>query len=192
MRYSCDMETLDLDGRKGLPPHLRVLAQSYPRATWQGHPNFNGLTAFWLERHGMFRQVMDKVLDLTQSYLDDPRDRYAPELSRYTGFFLNELHGHHSIEDQHYFPQFSRLDARLEQGFEILDKDHHALDAHIHALADATNAVLTAIKAGQGAKSAAGRLEATQVQFKKFLDRHLSDEEEIVVPLILEYGADLG
>ncbi|NBR90071.1 MAG: hemerythrin domain-containing protein [Rhodobacteraceae bacterium] len=186
------MNPLDLDARTGLPPHLRILADKYPRADWAGHPNFNQLTAFWLERHGMFRQVMTRVLDLTRGYIDAPRDRYAPELSRYTGFFLNELHGHHNIEDHHYFPQFNALDRRLEQGFELLDKDHHALDAHIHALAEATNRVLIAIREGQGAQDAAGALEKAQSGFQTFLERHLADEEEIIVPLILEYGSDLS
>ncbi len=183
--------TYALDARTGLPPHLRLLADRYPRAVWTGHANFNGLTAFWLERHGMFRQVMDKILTDTQAQLDAPKSRFAPELSRYTGFFLNELHGHHGIEDQHYFPKFMALDSRLAQGFDILDSDHHALDGHIHALAGATNAVLATLKSGARAQEDLGRLEAAQSAFRRFLDRHLSDEEEIIVPLILEYGADM-
>jgi hypothetical protein len=31
----------------------------------------------------------------------------------------------------------------------------------------------------------------THVNFEKFLHRHLTDEEEIIVPLILEYDPDL-
>lgn len=188
--------TLALDARTGLPPHLRTLADRYPRAVWTGHANFNGLTAFWLERHGMFRQVMDKILTDTQAQIDAAQPRYGAELARYTGFFLNELHGHHGIEDQHYFPKFSALDPRLAQGFEILDSDHHALDGHIHGLAEATNAVLGALKNGapqqSGAQDHLGRLEQAQSAFRRFLDRHLADEEEIIVPLILEYGAEMN
>lgn len=184
--------TYALDARTGLPPHLRVLADRYPRDSWTGHANFNGLTAFWLERHGLFRQVMDKILTATQAQIDAPQARYATELARYTGFFLNELHGHHGIEDQHYFPRFMALDRRLAQGFTILDRDHHALDGHIQGLADATSAVLGALKHGAAAQDHLGRLEASQAMFQRFLDRHLADEEDIVVPLILEYGADLG
>ena len=184
--------TLALDARTGLPPHLRLFADRYPRAVWTGHANFNGLTAFWLERHGMFRQVMDKILTDTQAQIDRPAPRYGAELARYTGFFLNELHGHHGIEDQHYFPKFAALDQRLAQGFEMLDTDHHALDGHIHALAEATNAVLGALKSGAPVQDHLGRLERAQSAFRGFLDRHLADEEEIVVPLILEYGAEMN
>lgn len=184
--------TLSIETRKGLPQHLRVLADRYPRREWRGHMNFNDLTAFWLERHLMFRQVLDKVIGDTQAHLDGKSQRYGPELSRYTGFFLDQLHGHHQIEDQHYFPQFMAMDKRLEQGFEMLDADHHALDHHLNSLATHTNEVLRALQQGQKARDQAGRLLEAQEGFKVFLDRHLMDEEEIIVPIVLEYGADMA
>lgn len=178
----------DLDGRKGLPEHLRVLADLYPRTEWQGHPNFNELTAFWLERHGMFRQLNATLIENTERRLDKDNPRFGPELQRYTGFYLNQLQGHHQIEDHHYFPQFIPLDARLEQGFEILDRDHHALDGHIHALAETTNAVLHRLAAGQDDLRESQALLAAQKAFSAFLHRHLEDEEDLIVPVILEYG----
>lgn len=183
---------LDLEIRKGLPAELRVLADKYPKATWSDHPNFNDLTSFWLERHAMFRTLIAKITDMGVDKLDNRETkRFAAELSRYSGFFLNQLHGHHSIEDEHYFPQFTKLDRRLERGFEILDRDHHSLDAHIHAFATKTNAVLQAIQSGDKASNTYGDLHETHLEFGTFLERHLQDEEEIIVPLILEYGADL-
>lgn len=185
------MDELALERRTGLPDHLRVLAELYARETWQGHPNFSGLTAFWLERHLMFRQLMERLIAGSERHLDRADPRFAAEMSQYTGLFLNQLHGHHTIEDQHYFPQFIPLDSRLEQGFEILDRDHHALDGHIHALADRSNAVLRLMAAGEDEKRAVDLLAATQRDFRGFLLRHLEDEEEIIVPVVLEYGADL-
>lgn len=182
----------DLETRKGLPAELRILADKYPKAMWNDHPNFNELTSFWLERHGMFRSLIAKITDMGVDKLENrTHKRFAPDLSRYSGFFLNQLHGHHSIEDEHYFPQFTKLDKRLVRGFEILDRDHHSLDAHIHAFATKTNAVLQAIQSGDKASNAYGALHETHLKFATFLERHLQDEEEIIVPLILEYGADL-
>lgn len=191
-RFDTMSNVFSIETRKGLPEHLRVLADRYPRAEWRGHMNFNDLTSFWLERHLMFRQVLDKVIGDTQAHLDGKALRYGPELSRYTGFFLDQLHGHHQIEDQHYFPQFMAMDKRLEQAFDILDADHHALDHHLNSLADHTNQVLRALQQGQKARDEAGRLLAAQEGFKTFLDRHLMDEEEIIVPIVLEYGADMS
>lgn len=177
-----------LDNRAGLPADLRVLADKYPRPVWTGHANFNELTAFWLDRHGMFRRVIQKLQSNTESFLDGAQPRFAPEVSRYTGFFLEQLHAHHTIEDDHYFPKFTQLDTRLERAFDLLDSDHHALDGHLHALADHTNAVLAKLQQGHEARSQAGTLLQTQKAFATFLERHLSDEEEIIVPLVLEYG----
>lgn len=187
---------LSIDTRKGLPDHLRVLADLYPRALWRGHGNFSQLTAFWLDRHLMFRQVLDKLVTDTQLHLDGRAGpRYGAELSRYTGFFLEQLHGHHGIEDHHYFPQFQKLDRRVTGAFALLDADHHALEGHIHALAEDTNAVLRALSKGQAQGSvqdASGRLLARQERFRGFLDRHLTDEEDVIVPLVLEYAPDIG
>lgn len=180
-----------LESRKTLPEHLRVLAEKYPRDGWEAHSNFDEMTRFWLDRHLMFREVIGKIQSQTRGYLDGPTPRFAPELARYTGFFLNQLHGHHTIEDHHYFPVFNKLDNRLERAFDILDRDHHALDGHIHGLAEKTNAVLEQLQAGRDARSEADLLLTAQHGFERFLNRHLFDEEEIIVPLVLEYAPDM-
>ncbi|MBV7378613.1 hemerythrin domain-containing protein [Maritimibacter dapengensis] len=183
----------DLEGRDGLPHDLRVLAELYPRADWTAHANFNELTAFWLDRHGMFRKVIGELTEKTQGMLDGEIDpmRYGAVTSRYTGFFLDGLHGHHTIEDHHYFPQLAPLDSRVVRAFDLLDRDHHALDHHMRALANATNAVLRPLQEGKDTRDVSGKLLETQEDFSRFLHRHLEDEEEIVVPLILEYGPDI-
>lgn len=179
---------LSLEHRIGLPEHLRVLAEKYPRDGWELHSNFDQMTRFWLDRHLMFRDLIDRLQSRSERFLNDPYDRFGPELSRFTGFFLNQLHGHHSIEDQHYFPQFLPLDGRLEHAFTLLDGDHHALDRHIHNLAASTNAVLETLQTGQDARPKCENLLAHQRDFDRFLQRHLFDEEEIIVPLVLEYA----
>ena len=59
----------------------------------------------------MFREVIKRIKHLSLSKIDNKgTERFEAELSRYSGFFLQQLHGHHTIEDQHFFPQFSKLD----------------------------------------------------------------------------------
>ncbi len=184
-------KSIALDERDRLPDALRVLLAEYPRDIWQSHRNFDGLTRFWLERHLMFRQALARLRDEAEAALDgrvDP-DRYRQNTARLAGFFLNQLHGHHMIEDHQYFPQLSALESRLGRGFEILDADHHQLDGHIHGLADRTNAMLQA--PAQGFNDAAGALHIALEGFEPFLDRHLLDEEDLVVPVILKHGAGL-
>lgn len=181
-----------LELRDGLPEHLQVLRAQYPRDMWTGHAHFNGLTAFWLERHGMFRQVMTRLVRDTQAMLDARAPRYGAEMPRLTGFLLDQLHGHHGIEDDHYFPMFRGLDARLLDGFDLLDADHHALDDQMAQLAEQSNLVLREIQAGDVARIDVADLLAVQQAFQRYLIRHLEDEEDLIVPLILEYGADMA
>ncbi len=179
-----------LETRDALPEPLRVLLQDYPREAWEADANFSHLIRFWLDRHVMFRRIMATMRSETEQVLDrsmEPRT-YAAHLSRYGSTFLNDLHGHHQIEDVHYFPHLKLLDARISRGFDILDRDHHAIDGHLHAFAEQANAVLHAIEARENAESAQGTLKAGLKRLDGFLDRHLSDEEELVVPVLLKHA----
>ena len=66
--------------------------------------------------------------------------------------------------------------------------NHQALDINIHDLAQKTNLLFFALKSAKDPRPAAENVFAAQFNFEKFLNRHLSDEEELVVPIILEYG----
>lgn len=182
---------LNLDLRAGLPEALQVLLKEFPRDIWESHENFDGLTRFWLERHMMFRQVLDRLQSEAEAVLDGKMDQmgYRRNTQRLAGFFLNQLHGHHQVEDHHYFPKLNALEPRLDRGFEILDGDHHALDHYLHALADGTNAMLQADQAGF--TDTAGALHKQLLTFTPFLNRHLLDEEDLIVPVILKHGENL-
>ncbi|MFK7871291.1 MAG: hemerythrin domain-containing protein [Roseobacter sp.] len=177
---------LALQTRAGLPDALRVLAKDLPRAQWEAHPNFGEMVQFWMQRHAMFRQVSDILRADAAARMDArmaPED-YAARLSHYGGMLLRELQTHHHVEDSHYFPQLITLDARLEKGFDLLERDHSALDGVLHSMADATNTVLTA----GAAQEPVGLFSECLTDFATLLERHLTDEEEIVVPVILKTG----
>lgn len=186
---------LALARRGGLPDPLRLLVERYPPSGWEAHPNFTALTRFWLDRHLGFRRAQGLLIAETRCFLDREREpmAYAHGLARLARMFVNELHGHHTIEDHHYFPLLKALDPRIAAGFDLLDADHRALDPALHALAAATNGVLEAIASGDPALTQAGALEIELGGFARLLDRHLIDEEELVVPVILDHPeAGLG
>ena len=187
-----DAHTLALEQRDALPDALRVLVKELPRGTWEAHPNFSPLTRFWLSRHLMFRELLEKLQGGTRAYLDDVMDAraYGRNAGRLAQMFLQELHAHHGIEDAHYFPLLTRLDQRLEKGFDLLDADHLALDGHLNGLADGTNAMLRGL-GGADPKAGAGALDNHLTAFGTFLNRHLVDEEELVVPVILKYAPEI-
>lgn len=189
------MDNLSLVDRSGLPDALRVLVAEYPRDGWETDPGFDGLIRFWLDRHLMFRRLMTEMRSGTEALLDNKVDaeRYSAMTSRYGGMFVNGLHEHHTIEDTHYFPKLVTKDARIEKGFAILDKDHHDLDVFLASFVDRANEVIRNTDTRDKLQTSAGHFREELVQLECLLDRHLTDEEDLIVPVILRYGApDMG
>src|SRR6056297_2663531 len=172
-----------LDTRTGLPEALRALVGGPERPDWEAHPEFGMLTGFWLDRHRMFRQLLTQLLAEATARADGtlPPERHDRLLAQRGGLFLNELHGHHGIEDQVYFPKMIAAAPGVERAFALLDADHHQLHDELDGFANDANALL------QG-KAGAAALEARLDRMDRFLDRHLTDEEDVVVPVILKVG----
>lgn len=185
------MSATTLAERAALPDALRILVEKYPRDIWESHHNFDGLTRFWLDRHMMFRRALAQWQDETRGFLDGGRDtrRQGQMTAQIGGFLINELHGHHHIEDVHYFPILSEAEKRLAKGFDLLDADHHALDSFLANLTEAANAHLRKLQDRDADhKASAGQMLTHLDQFEHFLNRHLLDEEELVVPVILHHA----
>ena len=181
---------LELETRAGLPDALRVLLEDYPREAWEADPNFSDLIRFWLDRHLMFRRLTAVMADEAEKSLDKAMDApvFAAHLSRYASMFANELHGHHMIEDRHYFPHLKVLDGRLSHGFDVLDRDHHAIDGHLARFAGDANAALRAISSGAGQRDAVAGFRSGLIRLDGFLNRHLTDEEDLIVPVLLKFA----
>lgn len=181
-----------LESRDGLPDALRALVEEYPRSGWTTDPGFNGLIQFWLERHMMFRKILARLSQESRAVIDRSADPHssARAVSQLGGMLVNQLHGHHQIEDAQYFPVLSQRDASLVRGFEILDADHHALDGHLATFVEGANAALNAAGDDRAFRENTAQFQSTVQTFEGFLERHLIDEEELVVPTILKYGMD--
>ncbi|MCF6321599.1 MAG: hemerythrin domain-containing protein [Rhizobiaceae bacterium] len=183
------MTQVDLETRKNLPQHLRKLLDKFPRINWHSHKNFGELTRFWLSRHIMFRELIGRMQQSSKNIIEPQDQQEAKSNIRHlTGFFLQQLHAHHTIEDQQFFPLLIPMDSDLKHGFEILDADHHVLDKQIDLLAGETNHLLSVLKSDKDPRAAADAVLNTQIKFEKFLNQHLVDEEELIVPILLEYG----
>ncbi|MGP6087659.1 hemerythrin domain-containing protein [Antarctobacter jejuensis] len=176
---------LDLTRRTALPDALYALRNDFPREGWEGHTNFGDLVAFWMERHMMFRRICETLREDAEAVIDGQLDpqRMQGRLSRYGSMLLQQLHGHHQIEDHHYFPQLINRERSLSRGFEILDRDHHAMDGLLHRFATSANGVLQQ-------QSEVGAFRDEVAAFEGLLLRHLEDEEDLVVPILLKHGSD--
>jgi len=173
-----------------LPDEMRLLLNSYPRDTWDDHPGFKDKTRQWLSAHRGFRFLAEKVNDCAETYLDrnEEGDRFARQLSYYGGILVGNLHGHHGWEDRHYFPELSAADPRLDAGLELLEQDHADLDAVLDRFVDVSNRTIKLMQLDekQAREEAAGVLESAAA-IANFLERHLGDEEDLAVPIILHH-----
>jgi len=186
-----DIEALALARRSGWPENLRVLLAHFPREHWQAHANLGEMARFWLSRHAMFRELAGMIEAIEAQFREGtlaaaefPR-QFVPRLQ----FLLSQLGVHHQIEDLHYFPIFRAADARLARGFDVLEGDHHAIHADMAATADSANALLRALTGDADALRRCGDAYAqASGTLIKGLIRHLDDEEDLIVPLILDRG----
>jgi iron-sulfur cluster repair protein YtfE (RIC family) len=191
-----DPADIPLDSRVGWPADLRVLIDRYPREVWGTHENLGAMARFWLERHDMFREVGDALRHATTAFREgtasaaDFRAWFPPRLQ----FFLQQLNSHHQVEDLHYFPVFQAAEQRLAHGFEVLETDHEVIHAQIVATVESANAFLRAATNDPEALRTAGdHYAGTSSGLLRLLTRHLGDEEDLIIPLILDRGeASLG
>lgn len=170
---------------------LRVLTRRHPRETWESHANLGEVARFWLQRHEMFRQLDAVIRDGTEAALQERREAgtFRTWLGRHLGWSLWQLEEHHQVEDHHYFPLFRRAEPRLAPGFELLERDHEALHAAIGRIVERANAVLAKEARDRAAFCAdLARFRDAQVDLGRALIRHLDDEEDLVIPLLLERG----
>ncbi len=177
--------------RPGLPEDLRYLLGAYPRRIWGDHPNFGPVTRFYLDRHAMFREAMSVMQRLTDEALDGarPPEAWSHDFGRIAGFFLNQLHEHHHIEDIHYFPALVRMEPGLKRGSDILDifgsTIHDALDRFQDGAAEALRALQAA---PADPKRPMADIGGELTRMDRLLVRHLFDEEELVIPTMLHRG----
>ncbi|MBN8629273.1 MAG: hemerythrin domain-containing protein [Rhodobacterales bacterium] len=186
-------DTWKLGTRKGLPKDQLFLTDKHPRGTWKSQPALAGIGEIWLGNHDYFRAISKRIGAQLLRLREEAETSYdsGPALRRHISSLLGGLDGHHRVEDHHYFPMFQRAEPRLVRGFEILDADHHMIHDAIDELAAATQDTLRRLGQTEGVmtgdqRRAVDDLAASVDRVAPILRQHLADEEDIVIPLILE------
>jgi hemerythrin-like domain-containing protein len=182
---------LDLQSRNGWPDELRLLIDRYPREVWTGHANLGEMARFWLDRHQGFRDLGKALSGATSDFHQGKtppetfRRFFAPRLQ----FLLQNLEGHHQIEDLHFFPLFRAAEQRLMKGFDVLEGDHEAIHAEIMRTVESANELLRTIESSDDVRrKATDSYAGASEKLLKFLVRHLDDEEDLIMPVILDQG----
>ncbi|MBE1282629.1 MAG: hemerythrin domain-containing protein [Rhodobacteraceae bacterium] len=173
-----------------MPCEMQILLDKYPRDSWEAHPGFKAKTQQWLSAHQLFRHLAERMRTDAEAYLDRslPPGEYATRLSRFGNALVGNLHGHHTWEDRSYFPELSKADPRFDDGLQVLEKDHADLDLILDEFTRTANRAIKLIHLDEPqAQPEIGTLHMASQTIEAFLARHLSDEEELAVPIILHH-----
>ena len=182
-------EALSLTTRTALPDGFAFLLAEFPRPVWEGHPNNGQWCQFWLQRHQMFRDYSAALTDACAQLSDGKieaqafHEWFVPRVN----FYLGEIDTHHKVEEYHYFPALAQADEKMRRGIELLEGDHRVVHDLLHAAHGTIVALDAAIRETPAdIASAAPAARDGIVALGAGLGRHLDDEEDIIVPLILE------
>lgn len=176
--------------RAGLPSEMQALLRDLPRDDWPGHPHFRRPTAQWMRAHEGFRMLGAVLERDSERFLDGHLDGqvYARRVADLGHSLVRSLHGHHTWEDRTFFPELEAADPRFADGLAMLEADHVALDGLIDEVTHHGNRVVKlATLAPDQMREDAGPLRDVAERMNGFLDRHLTDEEDLVVPIVLHH-----
>jgi hypothetical protein len=179
----------DSDHTTTWPAAAARLLERHPRSSWAAVAT--PTTHFWIEVHDDFRRecvALTLAGDECRERRITPRSYAALVAPRLRGL-LGHLQGHHEVEEHHYFPTLRDSAPALGPAFDRLAADHVALDGDAtRALAALAELVAAAEspQASQASRVAAERFAAECDVLCRHLVRHLSDEEDLVIPLLLE------
>ena len=188
---------LTVGARNGLPDELLELLRKYPRDQWANDARLHGLAEGWLQRHNLFRELSVLTGGMTTDLREGRTSptTFLPLFQRRMGLLLGELDRHHRVEDEYYFPTFAAAAPKLQNGFDILDNDHGVIHGAIHSLGNVSRELIAALSGevsgrDDNALRVAERLAGEIESFDGTLLRHLEDEEDLIIPLILERTRD--
>lgn len=181
---------LHIAERTGWPDEILTLSAGYPREVWDAHPHLRKPTRNWMAAHAGFRRLADVLRDDAEQFLDAKiaADFYGARLARLARMLTVNLHGHHTFEDRSFFPEINAVDPRFGSGLEVLEADHMELDQTLDRFERHARRSLQLAELDPGQlKDEVGALHKVTEGLQGFLARHLADEEDLIVPIILHH-----
>ena len=140
-------------------------------------------TLGWLKVHTNIRKRQRILTQISAGYQSGEYNwaGYRSQLLKCINMHILKLHQHHGVEDEGFFPEFIRMYPQLQAGFEILGRDHVRLDALLDKLQVQND---TLARSNVEDKVLAAQLHQTLVEATDLLSQHLTDEEDLVIPIL--------
>ena len=158
------------------------LFNKLPPDQWFG-ADYAYKTSGWLKVHTNIRKRQRILTQISTAYQSGEFgwSEYRSQILKRINMHVLKLHQHHGVEDEGLFPKLIRMYPQLQEGFEILRRDHERLDALLDEL-QAQNDQLARTEVED--KVLAVQLHQTLVDVTNLLSQHLSDEEDLVIPIL--------
>jgi hypothetical protein len=173
--------------RPGLTAELRKLLFDTPKEEWGSHNNYwrgaemwQGIHRSLLHESGLFVAGLEKLADMPKGEMES--GLLLNNLRHIGGHLIGHAHVHHHVEDDHYFPRFKEVFPQLGRPIDLLDCDHRVLEETL----DAVEYHVRALQAEIADKDRIGAALEDAKKLDKILNRHLEDEEDIVIPALLK------
>jgi hypothetical protein len=153
-----------------------------PTSTFPAAGRTPDLTAFILVHRALRRDAGRLVTALEG--LGDGDTARARALRRWYGHYRAELHAHHQLEDDLWFPVVAERVPTFAAHTDRLAREHHVLEDAAMALTARLDEL-----AGDGGASAPARRAARDAacELREVIDEHLDFEDADIVPLITRH-----
>lgn len=180
---------LALTTRDGLPDELCSLLRRHPRESWPERAGWGDWAQFWLERHDIFRALDTALKEACQHLLDRTIDteRFRQWALPRLNMQIGHLDLHHQVEEFHIFPAFAAVEPSLERGYALLEADHAVIHPCLPRLHEAGAALARSADDAAARRATADLLQELEALSPQLV-RHLDDEEDLLLPVVLTYG----
>ena len=158
------------------------LYNKLPPDQWFG-ADYAYKTSGWLKVHTNIRKRQRILVQISEAYISGEFDwsEYRSQILKRINMHVLKLHQHHEVEDDGFFPEFVSMYPKLAPAFEILGHDHEYLNELLDKL-QIQNDQLARSEIED--KALAEELHKTLVAVTNLLSQHLSDEEDLVIPIL--------
>ena len=176
------------------PPLIKdPLFYEYPRTTWQDATSPHPTVRFLLARHRGFRNrladISENTRDVLGSKLSPPA--FCVSLAQELHYFIPQLEGHHLAESQRLYPSLIQFHPAAQARFETLESDHKAIDTLLAQIARVPEDLMNDAPTQDIFFTKAKAFATLLSDFESSLLRHLEDEEDLVVPILLKMNLSL-
>ena len=179
-------QELHVTTRTGFPASLKTDLIDGNFTNWKQHPKFLMSGAALHAFHNRLRKACDTLTnELGNEASSHNKDAiYHWRLPAFGQQIIEVAHSHHHAEDNFYFPQYRALFPQLDRPLDLLDGDHRVLEQSLDDLQASLGKLSESSTVDKWEKS-----RDIAEELGRVINRHLDDEEEIVMPAIIQRDA---